>query len=673
MIQPAITLQLFHRQSSIFLRRASFKLALSIVSLFFTMPSFSQPSITEFGKVNMADLLLKTCDFDKSASAMYLLDEQYVRVDEIASGDFKTSTSRRARIKFFRKEGFPLSNIKISYAKSRKTKINDLEAFLYYLDEKGQPVSTKLTEKDILINKSRKGMATIAFTFADIREGCIIEYRYTRVDKNSIRTKPWLLQNEIPTLFSNCTIDLCESIDIEDRIIANTIKVEAKKDTIAGGFIRRPRWKKTYMARNIPVFKVEPFMSSLKDNLERVEFHARSSSMFPILSEPGFQWRRINNLFNNMPFLGGQKGIEIPGTKPIIDSVKKIKARPEKIQFILDKIQQKIKWDEELSFVSEDITNVWKTGSGNSAEINMILLNFLLKAGVEAYPLLTSSRENGKIDEAFPSFGQFDGLHILAIDDSMNYVLDATQKYLSYKITPPSILNRGAFLINNKGGNWVSVLDTRTLTKTIASIQATMDEQGMVKGVAFVTSYDYSKSQYLSMTKEEIDKERNSKNNIRDNDFNFTIDSSVTENEDSSLLPLKQKLYFNYEPSVSDQFYFIAPFFLSSFRKTPFIDTLRNTDIDFGSAQYYLNTMNLFIPENFEIAELPKNIVLRTSDSSIVYSCQSQIEENMILIKSVFEIKRAEYAKEEYSAIREFFEKIMGLIREVIVIKKKVK
>jgi hypothetical protein len=110
---------------------------------------------------------------------------------------------------------------------------------------------------------------------------------------------------------------------------------------------------------------------------------------------------------------------------------------------------------------------------------------------------------------------------------------------------------------------------------------------------------------------------------------------------------------------------------LSSFRKTPFIDTVRHTNIDFNSAQYYLNTMNLTIPENFEIAELPKNIFLRTIDSSMSYSCQSQVEENSIFIKSVFEIKRPEYNKEEYPAIREFFEKITGLIRELIVVKKK--
>jgi hypothetical protein len=673
MIQACSYLQLFHRQSSIYSKQACLKFFLGTLFLFGVKNLFSQSFITEFGKVSLDDLRLQSCDFEKSASAMYLLDEQYVRVDEIAAGDFKTNTSRRARIKIFRKEGFSFSNIKISYAKSRQTKISDLEAFLYYLDEKGQLATIKLTDKDILKNKSRKGMTTIAFTFPDIREGCIIEYQYTRTDKNSIRTKPWLLQNEIPTLFSNCTLDLCESIDIEDRIIANTIKVESKKDTITGGFIRRPRWKKSYIARNIPVFKAEPFMSSLKDNLERVEFHARSRTMFPFLSETGFQWRRINNLFNDMYFLGGQKAIEIPGTKTIIDSVKKFKSRSKKIQFVLDKIQQKIKWDEELTFVSEDIINAWKTGSASSAEMNMILLNFLLKAGVEAYPLLTSSRDNGKIDAAFPSLGQFDGLHILAIDDSMNYVLDATQKYLSYATTPSSILNREAFLINTNGGAWVSITDTRPLTKTIASIQATMDEQGMVKGVALVTSYDYSKSQYLSMTKEDVEKERNSKNTIKDNDFTLTIDSSIAENEDSILLPLKQKLYFSYEPSVSDPFYFIAPSFLSSFRKNPFIDTSRNSDIDFGSAQYYLNTMNLSIPQNFEIAELPKSIILRTSDSSIAYSCQTQIEDNIVLIKSVFEIKRAEYSKEEYPAIRQFFEKITGLIRELIVIKKKSK
>lgn len=603
---------------------------------------------------------------------MYLLDKQTVRIEEmVGSGSFKTITTKRSRIKIFKKEGFEFANTKITYSKSRQTRISDIEALLHYLDNNGQIVTVKLTEKDLFKNKSKKGYSTVSFTFSEVREGCIIELQYVRTDKNAVRTKPWILQNDIPTSCSEYTIDLPDFIPMKDRILTNTLKVESKTDTVKGGILQKTHFKKNYWAKNLPVFKTEPYMSSLKDNLERVEFHLGSTGFLPVTVNAGIQWTIINDLFNSSSLMGGLKKREIPGTKSLVDSAKNIKKISERIHFVLNKVQQRIKWDEELSFFPENIENSWKSGTGNSAEINMVLINLLLKSGVDAYMLLTSSRENGKIDKTFPSPGQFDGLQVLAVDTGTNYILDAKEQYLSYAVTPPSIANREAFLINNKGGAWVSVEETRPLIKTISSVQANLNEDGLMNGMAIITSFDYAKAQQLSKTQEEQEQERNSKSRIRDNDFNLTIDSTIVENESNSLLPLKQTLYFTYEPSISDPFYFIAPTFLSSFRKTPFIDTVRHTNIDFNSAQYYLNTMNLTIPENFEIAELPKNIFLRTIDSSMRYSCQSQVEENSIFIKSVFEIKRPEYDKEEYPAIREFFEKITGLIRELIVVKKK--
>jgi Domain of Unknown Function with PDB structure (DUF3857) len=674
MIHAPGCLQLFHTQSSILRRHIRTKMLAGIILVLLATSLCGQSSISSFGVVTMSDLSMPNCSFDKSAAAMFLLDKQTVRVEEmVGSGGFKTITTKRSRIKIFKKEGFEFAATKITYSKSRQTRISDIEAFLHYLDNNGQIVTVKLTEKDLFRNKSKKGFSTISFTFSEVREGCVVELQYVRTDKNSVRTKPWILQNEIPTLFTEYTLDLPDFIPMKDRMVTNVLKVESKTDTIKEGILRKNRFRKTYWAKDLPVFKMEPYMSSVKDNLERVEFNLGSTGFLPVSSNADIQWTVINDMFNSPYFIGGMKNNEIAGTKALVDSAKKINKVSERIHFVLNKIQTRIKWDEELSFYPEDINNAWKSGTGNSAEMNMILINILQKSGVDVYPLLTSSRENGKIDKAFPSVGQFDGLQVLAVDTGINYILDAKEQYLSYTATPSSIANREALLINNHGGAWVSIEETRPLIKTISSIQANLNEDGLITGMAIVSSFDYAKVQQLSMTREEQEKERNSKTKIRDNDFTLTIDSSIIENENNNLLPLKQTLYFTYEPSVSDPFYFIAPSFLSSFRKTPFTDTIRLTNIDFTSAQYYLNTMNLIIPENFEIAELPKNIFLRTVDSSISYSCQSQVEENSISIRSVFEIKRPEYDKEEYPAIRAFFEKITGLIRELIVIKKKSK
>ena len=48
--------------------------------------------------------------------------------------------------------------------------------------------------------------------------------------------------------------------------------------------------------------------------------------------------------------------------------------------------------------INKPLTRIWEEKVANSTEINMILLKLLLKNGFEAYPVVISTRDNGKID-----------------------------------------------------------------------------------------------------------------------------------------------------------------------------------------------------------------------------------------------------------------------------------
>jgi hypothetical protein len=364
----------------------------------------------------------------------------------------------------------------------------------------------------------------------------------------------------------------------------------------------------------------------------------------------------------------------IPGTENIIDSVKHILTKPDKINFIYQSVKKNLGWDENQSFYADDLKEVWKTKSANSAEMNLTILNLLRRAGIECYPLLVSTRNNGRTDPGFISLGQFNGIDILILDSANFYMLDGTQKYISYKTTPYNILNRPAFLIDTFQHKWVNIVDDRPLMKTNVVVKAEVNSEAHLKGEANITYFDHSKAIKLedeSKKKTDEEKEQEDKEFIQKEFEDLVIDSLTVENENDELLPLIQKFNFTYKLSSTGDYFILDPFFLSSFRKNPFNDSIRHTDIDMGSNQSYTMYLHLKIPDTFIIDELPKNILVRSIDSSMLFKREIFRDGNTIVFRNSFDIQRPIYSKEEYFGIKEYFKRIYEVINDRIVLKKK--
>jgi len=135
------------------------------------------------------------------------------------------------------------------------------------------------------------------------------------------------------------------------------------------------------------------------------------------------------------------------------------------------------------------------------------------------------------------------------------------------------------------------------------------------------------------------------------------------------LLPLTQKFYFRYKLSNTNDYYFLDPFFLSNFETNPFINDARNTDIDMGSNQSFTIQLYLTIPGNYSIEDLPKDVLIRSKDSSMLFSMEFTRKGNDLLFRNSFEVSHPIHTKEEYPGIKEFFKKMYDALTERIVLK----
>lgn len=638
------------------------KFLASLPVVILSIVSVAQKRLPAFGEIDPAEMTLKSCLFEPDAPAMKLFDVQETEFNIFSDGA-RLKTERRVRIKIFNEKGYKHATVKIPYlSKKGIAKIKQLRAVIYNLDPSGKIVTHDLGKKDFFKEKAMENVGIVNFTFPGLQPGSVIEFSYTLIESHLLHITPWFIQGDIPVLYAATSIQVPAVSVIEKKIWGIDSLTEIKQHIKFGNL-----QKTIFYKENIVSFKAEPYMSSLNDNLMRVTF-----LLFPrgnIFRERSTRsiWEGAGSSLLVSSSFGQQIKKTIPGTESIIDSAKAILPAGERIAFIFEKVKTRIPNRSEQTYHPDDLIEAWNSRSGNTADINLILLNLLQKTGIEAYPLLISTRDNGKVNTQFPSMGQINGVDVLAIDSNRVFILDASLKFQSSQNPPFNILNRNAFLLNETNMRWIFVDDNRPLLKETIQVNSLFKEEGSLEGMIYSTYHDYAKSYLLDTTIEENDPEKFPDKKP----LGLTIKSVTRENVYADTKPLQQKAEFVYEPQQTGDFYFINPQVFFSKRDNPFLSEARNTDIDFGCQQELTLKLNLSIPAKFQVDFIPKSIIIRAPDTSFIFRRNVVSDADGILLQQTLEIKKPVFYKEEYPGIQEFFKKIYALMMEEIVLKRK--
>ncbi len=632
---------------------------------------FAQSSLPTVGAVSRDDLLLKECPFEKNAPAMILLDAVEISFWE-ESRSIKVITERKVRIKIFSEKGLKYANIKIPHLNRKNgTKIKDISASSYNLDSAGKIITEKINKDQIFRGKINEDFRDLSFTFPGIKNGSIIEYSFTKVETNYFLISPWIIQDKIPVQLATFKITAPPGIEIDYRVRSKTLitQIDTAVDLRFGRGYERYQ---SFFSKNISSFKEEPYMSSLDDNIDRIEFSMGTKRFFNINVGTNLKWELLNKFMYSSSFYGEQLTKTINGTDFIIDSVKKLESMDQKIKYLYQYLREYLKWDGTRSVYADDLQDCWNAKTGNSTELNMILLNLLKKAGISCKGILIRPREDGMLDKNFVSLGQFNTVDVWIPDSNNVYILDLTQKYTSHRIPPYNIVFRNAFALDSLGGNWIYISDNRPLSKKLISVKAQFDSTEKISGQAAFFYYDFAKMDKLkSKEKEKLKGEKKEeKEKSVDKLISLNTFDKKEENAEDIMNPFIEKFSFTYAPTSTNQYYYFKPLLLYSLEDNPFLADVRQTDIDMGCNQQFFFQMSISIPAGMTYDYFPENISLRNSDSSIVFKRQSILEGKQAFVKISIDYNKPYFKKEEYPIVKEFFKKLYILLNEQIVLKK---
>ncbi len=228
----------------------------------------------KFGKISEEEIAMKSYPSDPAAPAVVLFDVGEFSASYNSATGFTIYNERHVRIKIFNKDAYGLANVRIIFHKDEK--VTDLKASSYNL-ENGTLVETKLDkDENVFEEKLTRSASVKKLTLPAVKEGTIIEYRYSIKNAD---LPDWVFQRlHIPTIWSEFTATVPTFIEY-NKMSQGWHPFSVAEQEERNINISEVAYTANYMhfvQENIPALKPEPFVQSPSDYLSQINFDIRA-------------------------------------------------------------------------------------------------------------------------------------------------------------------------------------------------------------------------------------------------------------------------------------------------------------------------------------------------------------------------------------------------------------
>jgi len=645
---------------------------------------------------------------DSSASAVLLFD--YGEVEFSAS--MEMILKRHMRIKIINEAGFNWADIRLPFLKDpensdERSKIDDLKAQTFNLvNDKVEKTEVKkgdIFEESIDGEWSRK-----VFTFPALKTGSIIELKYRYVSKSLQGINEWAFQHEIPCRVSDFRFRLpdifkyvqvyqgYESFDSRniERYSGQSFffKQEVVKSFQTMGISGAGGSGGSYQAyqnaanlgrivtggteyhwriNDVPAMTPEPYMTTLDNYRAKMRFQL--SAITPEGTSPILilkDWNALANSLLEHNDFGGQ----VDRHKMFKNEAERLTGQlqdpEEKTKTIYAAFQKRFSWNGKYEvFPDRSLDQAFASGQGNSSEINLAMLATLRAAGLNAHPLITSTRKHGKIQKLYPIVSQFNHTLVYVQLENQALVLDASAKLLPYDLLSPDVVDSEGFIVRKDAG-WIPLKGKKNYR------HATMQElavraDGGIEGKLTVSDRDYS-ALVLRRSLDEVSAESYIAEQLFDSGLEVSVDSVSISGLEEWEKPVRIESRFSISEGaqLNGDLIYLNPFIINRISENPFALPNRQYPVEFPFPRQFSSNIKLIVPEGYAVDGLPKKAAVALPGNEAVFRMNVAAQGNAIMINSNFSISQTQFEAEKYEALRRFFEVIIASHSSMVVLKK---
>src|SRR5690606_26757064 len=316
------------------------------------------------------------------------------------------------------------------------------------------------------------------------------------------------------------------------------------------------------------------YQAKLIMELDRVEFPGEP---IEYLSS---NWEKVTKTIYESSDFGDQLNKKGYYNDDIDMLLKDVSDDQHKIMLIFNFVKSKVKWNEYYGMTTDlGVAKAYKDGVGNVTDINLMLTSMLRYAGINANPVLVSTKSNGI--PLIPTRSGFNYV-ITAIENDTNVILlDASRKNTDIHILPTNTLNwLGRIIRKNGSSDWIELIPSFASKETVsfnAKLNSDLTATGKVRSQ--LTNYQAMRVRdgFENFSTEQIEKVlEKDKGEIEVSNFSI-------ENRDNTSQPISQSYDFtlnNAVEEIGDKLYFTPLMFLAA-TENPFKENQRNYPIDY--------------------------------------------------------------------------------------------
>jgi len=634
-----------------------------------------RPDMT-FGAISPENF---TVSSDSSAHAIFLFDHgQVVFDDTYRRGAFNSVFEKHTRILILHKSAFPLATLTLANYRKADAIIEDFKGATYNL-ENGNVVASRLDKSNIFKDKSNNfDLEKIAFP--NVKEGSIIEYSY-RILYPTLFIPPWVFQGNYPELWSEYDITVPRLFDyalkiqgyqkfaVDTAIAYNNNAPGLQYGVSDRTFYANQTIRRIWALQNVPALeKIEPYTTTLKNHIARVEFQLSSARRPNGYTETfSTTWPQLTAQLLKEDNFGAALDDH---NRWLDDDLKKItegtSSRTELVRRLYTYVRDHFTClPVERIYMSQTLKTTWQEKKGNIADVNLLLVALFRHQRLDAAPVILSTRANGYAHDGYPMAGEYNYVVVRVRVDGTDYLLDASKPNIGFGQLPEICYNGWARVIDSTHDRIPLMADSvKECRRTIVILTNT--DSG------YTGTYTRTAGLFESMSL------RSQLKKIRPEDFFENLRRSMADFKQmgeygfDSLDAQEARVTWHYTMKYhfGQKRFYLNPVMHERFNTSPFISEERHYPVEMPYCIDNSYVLSMEIPSGYAVDQLPSSQRILMDDSSGFFEYNVSQDGHTINFHTVLRLNKAVYPLEEYTGLRKFFSLIANKEKEQIIFKK---
>lgn len=641
-----------------------------LILLIFSTTAYSQESFSKkFGTVDRSDFELKQNPQYKGAPAVVLddLGKSQFFIDQRGT---TIVFNRKTKIRIFTDAGKSYAKVEIPYQISDPISelVYNIEG-ITFTHENGKIVRTRLKSGDIHTKRLSPTRYVVEFVLPDVKKGSVIEYRYTFKTNSPYDLPSWNFQWTIPVRYSDYEVRMIpfykytwelqgpKQLDYNSTHVDRSVPRSYEGTTFYDNV-------HDFAMDDVPAFKDTAYIPTMNDYCSRVNFQL-SVMFYPTGGSEKIitSWSNLIEKLLKADDFGKYLKKSAKLSAKLMD-LKKLKNEPPdaRLNAVLNYVKSHFKWDGDLSRVaSQKPERLISRKSGNSADINLLAVSMLKQAGIDADPLLISTRNHGIIQGNYPYLHFFNDVIILARINGKQVLTDATEPNCLNNRLPLRCINDKGLVVDKGKVDWV-LLNKTPLSQTMTKNKIAFRKGNLnINVVKSATEYDALK------LRNEYSGEVALKGKLESEGYQL-ISPVTVQNQHEKSKPYKMSYSFRVKPDTADNKIIISPFYHEIGKKNMFSQDKRTYSVDLIYPNKKLFYTTLDIPEGYTVNILPKSLNINNDQYELKYNAVRN--GNQVMVSLEYYFKWSLYPVFDYQKIKFFFSRVIQKGNENIVLEK---